>query len=67
MEVVVLVKVMTLPVMTSVMLILYCMMTPFRSPTGGGDHEMPMDEELVAESLTLCGGLVGAGENGKEI
>ena len=62
MEVVVLVRVMSLPVMTSVMLILYCVMTPFRSPAGGGDHEMLMDEELIGASLTFCGGLVGAGE-----
>ena len=62
-----LVKVMTLPVMTSVMLILYCVMTPFWPPAGGGDHEMLMDEELIGASLTFCGGLEGAGENSKEI
>lgn len=59
-DVVMEVRVMIRPVMTSVMVILYSVMMPFVSPTGGGTQESVMDVELAGASWMLWGGLVGA-------
>ncbi len=64
MEVVVEVRVMTLPVITSVMVILYSVMIPFWVLAGGGDQESPMDVELTGERTTFWGGLLGAKNTG---
>ncbi len=49
MEVVVEVRLMTLPVITSVKVILYSVITPFWVLAGGGDQESLMDMELTGE------------------
>lgn len=60
MDVVVETKMMTLPVMTSVIVIRYSVMTPFMSPEGGAPHDSPIDVELTGDSTMFWGGLVGA-------
>ena len=62
MDVVVEVRLMTLPVMTSVMVIRYSVMTPLISLTGGGAHDSEMEVELAGASVTFCGELDGAGK-----
>ena len=62
MDVVVEVRVMTRPVMISVMVILYSVMIPLISPAGGGAQDNVMEEELAGTSWMLWGGLVGAEE-----
>lgn len=52
-EVVVDVKLITLPVTTSVMVIRYSVMTPLVLLEGGGDHVRLMEVELIGESWTL--------------
>ena len=56
-EVVVDVKLITLPVMTSVIIMRYSVMTPLMSFDGGGNHVRLMEVELTGESWTLWGGL----------
>ncbi len=51
---------MTLPVITSVILILYCLMTPLMSLVGGGDQDMLIELELTEDSPTFCGEVLGA-------
>ena len=53
---------MILPVITSVMLIRYCVITPLMSVVGGGDQVSLIEVELTGDSTTFCGGLVGAGK-----
>lgn len=60
MDIVVETRVMTLPVMTSVMVMRYSVMTPLMSPANGGAHNSPMDVELTGESTMFWGGLEGA-------
>lgn len=65
MEVVDEVRVMILPVSTSVMVILYSMTIPLTSPEGGGNHDRRMEVEVAGVSITFCGGLEGAGKGTK--
>ena len=60
MDVVVEVRLKTLPVMTSVMVIRYSLMTPLTSLNGGGVHDSVMEVELAGVSTTFRGGLDGA-------
>ena len=60
MDVVVEVSVMTRPVITSVMVIRYSVMTPLMSSDGGGAQESERDVELAGVSITFRGGLDGA-------
>ena len=60
MDVVVDTRLMTLPVMTSVMVMRYSVMTPLTSLLGGGPHDRPMDVELAGVSTMFWGGAVGA-------
>ena len=59
-EVVADVRLITLPVTTSVMMILYSVMTPLMSLAGGFDHVRLMEVELTGDICTLWGGLEGA-------
>lgn len=52
-EVVVEVKLISLPVITSVMMMWYSVMTPLMSLGGGGDHVRLMEVEVTTESRTL--------------
>ncbi len=47
-------------VSSSVMLILYSVMTPFLASNGGGAQESLKDVVLMADTLTFTGGLEGA-------
>ena len=60
MDVVVDTRLMTLPVITSVMVMRYSVTTPFTSLAGGGPHDSPMDVELAGVSTIFWGGAVGA-------
>ena len=60
MEVVVEVSVITLPVLTSVMLMRYSVMIPLRLLAKGGDHDREMEVELVGDTVKLSGALDGA-------
>ena len=60
MDVVVEVRVSTLPVLTSVMLIRYSVTMPFRLLARGGDHDKEMEVELAAETVNPSGALDGA-------
>ncbi len=60
MDVVVEVRVMTLPVMTSVMVIRYSVMTPLMSSVGGEAQDSEKEVELAGASTTFWGGLDGA-------
>ena len=51
----------TLPVLISVMLILYSLITPFWSSEGGGSQERYITVELGTVPVNCCGGLVGTG------
>ena len=59
-DVVVEVRVSTLPVLTSVMLIWYSVIMPFKLLARGGDHDKEMEVELAAETANLSGALDGA-------
>ena len=59
-DVVVEVKVRTLLVITSVIVIRYSTMTPLISLATGGFHDRVMEVELAGVSTTFRGGLVGA-------
>ena len=59
-DVVVAVRVMTLPVMTSVIVIRYSVMTPLISFIGGGAHDSETEVELAGRSVTFWGELDGA-------
>ena len=61
-DVVVEVRLNTLPVMTSVMVIRYSLTTPLTSLNGGGAHDSEMDEELVGVRTIFWGELEGAKE-----
>ena len=52
---------MGLPVLTSVILIMYCVMMPFCSSTGGGFQESVITVELIAFPRGAWGGLDGTG------
>lgn len=60
MDVVVEVSVITLPVLTSVMLMRYSVTIPLRLPGKGGDHDREMEVELVGDTVKLSGALDGA-------
>ena len=57
----------TLPVSTSVMVILYSRMMPFWSINGGGIQEREIDVELRALPPRFCGGLVRTGEHKRNL
>ena len=60
MDVVVKVRVSTLPVLTSVMLIRYSVIMPFKLLARGGDHDKEIEVELAAETVNPSGALDGA-------
>ena len=60
MDVVVEVRVSSLPVLTSVMLMRYSVIMPFKLQARGGDHDKEMEVELAAETANLSGALDGA-------
>ena len=60
MDVVVEVRVSTLPVLTSVMLIRYSVIMPFKLLARGGDHDKEMEVELAADTANPSGALDGA-------
>ena len=51
-----------IPVSTSVMMILYSLMTPFCSLAGGGFQDKKTDLDVEATPVWFCGGLVGTVE-----
>ena len=59
-DVVVEVNVSSLPVSTSVMLIRYSVIMPFKLPARGGDHDKEIEVELVANTIKPSGALDGA-------
>ena len=60
MEATVELKLMILPVLTSVTMIWYNVMTPLVSFIGGGAHDSDIEVELTGATATCCGGLDGA-------
>ena len=60
MDVVVEVRISSLPVLTSVMFIRYSVIMPFKLLARGGDHDKEMEVELAAETANPSGALDGA-------
>ena len=59
-DVVVEVRVSSLPVLTSVMLIWYSVIMPFKLLARGGDHDKEMEVELSVDTVNPSGALDGA-------
>ena len=53
-------RIISLPVSSSVMFILYSLMMPFLNTMGGGDQVRKIEDELRAVTFNCCGGPVGA-------
>lgn len=60
MEVVVVVRVNTIPVSTSVTFTLYSRIIPFMLDEGGGDHDKEMVCEFILVPVRFCGEALGA-------